>query len=302
MGILEMFRIQGSQWRGRALLAWLGLAALCFLGLFAGAARATDSLPGAANVSSALNERPNLNGIWQALSSAYWNIEAHAASVSPVPDSGAFGAASAGVGILLDANGEPAPARKLPYLETAAAQAAKNFAARAELDPARKCYMPGVPRATYMPYPLQLVQTEDHVFIAYEFAGASRTIYMDRPEFVAPVDSWMGHSIGRWEGDTLVVDVSAQVADTWLDRAGNHHSDEMQVTERYRLLGPNHLQYTATITDRKTFSEPWTLSLPLYRRIEPNAQLLEFRCIEFVEELMYGELAKKESGNEGDAK
>jgi hypothetical protein len=152
--------------------------------------------------------------------------------------------------------------------------------------------MPGVPRATYMPFPFQIVQTPSHILMAYEFASASRTVYMNSKE-ESPADAWMGWSVGRWEGETLVIDVTSNIDSTWLDAAGNHHSDAMKVTERYTATGPDHLLYEATIDDPKTFTKPWKMSLPLYRRIERNAQLLEFKCVEFVEELMYGHLRKK---------
>jgi hypothetical protein len=152
--------------------------------------------------------------------------------------------------------------------------------------------MPGVPRATYMPYPFQIVQTPKFILMAYEFASASRTIYMDSKS-ESPADTWMGWSLGHWEGDTLVIDVRSFNDKTWFDRAGNYHSDALHVTERYTPVDATHLQYEATIEDPKVFTRPWKISLPLYRRVEKNAQLLEYKCVEFVEELMYGQLRKK---------
>lgn len=226
----------------------------------------------------------DLNGIWQPLSAAHYNIEPHAAYGGSAQDASAYDAARGGLGIVQGG--------RIPYLPEARTQQRKNFSMRATADPARNCYLPGVPRANYMPYPLQIVQTNDHVFIGYEFAQANRTIYIDRPDFEAPVDTWMGHSLGTWEEETLVVQVTDQVPDTWLDRAGNHHSGQLHVEERYHLEGPNHLRYTATLTDPATYTEPWTLSLLLYRVMEPNAQLLDFKCVEFVEQRMYGHLSK----------
>ena len=152
--------------------------------------------------------------------------------------------------------------------------------------------MPGVPRATYMPYPFQIVQTPSHILIAYEFAGASRTIYMNSKS-ESPVDTWMGHSLGHWEGDTLVVDVTSLNDQTWFDRAGNFHSEALHVVERYTRVGPDTIQYEATLTDPMVFTRPWKMSMPLYRRLEKNAQLFEYKCVEFVEELMYGHLRKQ---------
>jgi hypothetical protein len=111
----------------------------------------------------------------------------------------------------------------------------------------------------------------------------------------SPTDTWMGWSNGRWEGDTLVVDVKNFVDQTWFDRAGNYHSDALHVVERYTPLTSDVIQYEATIEDPNVFTRPWKMSMPLYRRAERNAQLLEYKCVEFAEELMYGHLSKKTS-------
>jgi hypothetical protein len=135
------------------------------------------------------------------------------------------------------------------------------------------------------------VQSPAAVLFAYEFAGASRIVSMDETA-EPPASSWMGLSRGRWEGDTLVVDVVGFNEDTWFDRAGNFHSDELHVVERYTRVAPDQLNYEATITDPKVFTRPWTIRMPLYRRAEPGARLFEYKCVEFVEELMYGNLRK----------
>lgn len=228
---------------------------------------------------------PNLNGIWQAVGTAHWNIEGHSAQSGPVVELGALGAIPGGLGIV--AGGE------IPYQAWALEKRNENAKSWLKLDPVVECYMPGVPRTTYMPFPLQIVQTPEHILITYEFASATRVIYMNRPDFESPADAWMGHSRGHWDGQTLVVDVTSQVPDTWFDSAGNFHSDSLHVVERYTPIGPNHLMYEATIEDEKVFSRPWKIHLPLYRRMEEDAQLLEFKCVEFVEELMYGHLRKK---------
>ena len=230
---------------------------------------------------------PNLNGIWQALGSANWNVEGHSAEAGPVVSMGALGAIPGGLGIV--EGGE------IPYQPWALEKRLQNKADWLKLDPVVKCYMPGVPRATYMPFPFQIVQTPDHILVAYEFASASRVIYMNQPDFEHPGDAWMGHSRGRWEGESLVVDVTNHVPDTWFDSAGNFHSESLKVVERYTLIGPNHLMYEATIEDENVFTRPWKIKLPLYRRMDENMQLLEFKCVEFVEEMMYGHLRKKES-------
>jgi hypothetical protein len=150
-----------------------------------------------------------------------------------------------------------------------------------------------VPRATYLGHPLQITQGQDKIMIAYGFSNAGRTIHLD--EVDAPgIDSWMGHSVGRWEGDTLVVEVTELIDQTWLDRSGNFHSSAMTVTERYTPITPYHIEYEATITDPEVFTEPWTIKLPLYKLMEEHSQVLEYRCVEMVEELIYGHLRKEQ--------
>ena len=230
--------------------------------------------------------KPNLNGIWQAMNTANWDIQGHAALAGQVVALGATGAEPPGIGIV--EGGE------IPYLPAAAQKKKENYANRLKLDPEVKCYLPGVPRATYMPYPFQIVQSGKFILISYEYDGAVRTVYMDNPG-PAPVDSWMGWSAGHWEGDTLVVDVTGLNDQTWFDRAGDFHSDALHVVERYTLVSPNVLNYEATIEDPQVFSRTWKISMPLYKHLEKNAQLLEFKCVEFVEELIYGHLRKQPS-------
>ena len=230
--------------------------------------------------------KPNFNGIWQAMNTANWDLEAHSAQAGQIVALGATGAEPGGIGVV--EGGE------IPYLPAAAQKKKENYANRLKLDPEVKCYLPGVPRATYMPYPFQIVQSGKFILISYEYDGAVRTIYMDNPG-PAPVDSWMGWSAGHWEGDTLVVDVTGFNDQTWFDRAGDFHSDALHVVERYTLASPNVLNYEATIEDPKVFSRPWKIRMPLYKHLEKNAQLLEFKCVEFVEELIYGHLRKQTS-------
>ena len=230
------------------------------------------------------DEKPDFNGIWQAIGSAHWDVEPHAADFSPLVELGAIGAIPAGLGIVQGGG--------IPYTSQARAKAQENRADWLSLDPVVKCYMPGVPRATYLPFPFQIIQSPEQVVMAYEFASASRIVYMDRPDFEAPILSWMGHSRGHFEGDSLVIDVTDQVPDTWLDHAGNHHSDALRVTERYTHMGPNTLMYEATLEDPNVYTLAWTMKFPLYRRLDENMQLLEFKCVEFTEELIYGHLRK----------
>ena len=227
--------------------------------------------------------KPDLNGFWQALGTAHWDIESHAAQAGPVLALGAAFAVAGGPGIVKDG--------EIPYQPWALAKKQENFEKRLTLDPEIKCYMPGVPRATYMPHPFQILQGTSKVVLAYEFADTSRTIHLDAVG-ESPAETWMGWSKGRWEGDSLVVDVTSFNDQTWFDRAGNFHSEALHVVERYTRTGPDHLAYEATIEDPKVFTRPWTVSLPLYRRQESDLQLVEYKCVEFVEELMYGHLTK----------
>jgi hypothetical protein len=239
-------------------------------------------------VARAADGKPNLNGIWQAIGTAHWDLQDHQARSGPVLELGAVGALPAGLGIV--------EGNEIPYQPWAAAKKKENFDNWVTRDPEVKCYMPGVPRATYMPFPFQIVQTADNVVMAYEYASASRLIKIGKVD-PAPVDTWMGQSAGRWEGDTLVVDVTSFNDQTWFDRAGNFHSEALHVVERYTPVSPDVLDYQVTIEDPKVFTRPWKIRLPLYRRQDTNAQLLEFKCVEFVEEMMYGSLRKK-TGNE----
>jgi hypothetical protein len=241
---------------------------------------------------------PNLNGIWQALTSADWDVQGHDAQPGLHPElEGTYDAQPAGQSIV--EGGE------IPYKPEMLAKKRANFEKRAVVDvigegadwyasgdPELKCYLPGVPRATYMPFPLQIVQGNgSSILIAYEYASTTRAIRMnsnDKP----PADSWMGWSRGHWEADTLVVDVVGFNDLTWFDRAGDFHSDALHVVERYTPISPYHLQYEATIDDPKVFTRPWKISLPLYRRMDKSTQLLEYKCVPFAEELLYGKLRR----------
>ncbi len=242
--------------------------------------------------------KPDFNGIWQANSEANYDLEAHmarpalalrAGPYGPVPAApvlalGAVGAVPPGLGVV---EGGP-----IPYKPEAAAKKKDNQEHWLERDPEIKCYLPGVPRATYMPQPFQILQSQSAVFIAYQYAGAVRNIYLKNPG-PPPVDSWMGQSFARWEGETLVVDATGFNDSTWFDRAGNFHSDQLHVVERYTRTSPDVISYEATIEDPQTFTRPWKISLPLYRRVEKTAQLMDFKCVAFVEELLYGQWRKK---------
>ena len=228
---------------------------------------------------------PDLNGIWQAIGTAHWNLQDHAA-YEGLPGGGALGAVPPGQGVVVG--------NDIPYQDWAVTQKQENFDNRLTEDPEAKCYLPGVPRATYLPYPFQIVQGTEKILIAYGYAEAMRTIHMDKddPE-PPPIDSWMGRSHGSWDGETLVVDVQGFNGQAWLDRAGNFHSEALRVEERYTPIGPNAMMYEATLTDDNVFTRPWTIRLPLYRRLEEDARLIEFKCVEFSEELLYGHLRRE---------
>jgi hypothetical protein len=227
---------------------------------------------------------PNLNGIWQAAGTAHWNLEAHSArALDDFWELGAIGAIPAGQSVV--AGGD------IPYLPAAAQKRDELRAQWPVSDPETSCYLPGVPRATYLPYPFQIFQAGggDDILFVYEYHSTNRLVNMG--EWIdPPVDTWMGQSNGHWEGDVLVVETVGFNGKTHLDRSGNHHSNALRVVERFARMGADHLRYEATLTDPNTYSEPWTISMPLYRRIEPNAQLLEFKCVPFVEEMLYKDL------------
>lgn len=207
--------------------------------------------------------KPDLSGIWQAFTTAAWDLEDHNAR-----------------------KGEPAgqsvvEGGPIPYLPAALAKKAENVKNRMTADPLRKCYMPGVPRITYLPFPFQIVQTPELTLITYEYNHMVRWIWTDGRPHPDALEFWMGESRGHWEGDTLVVEVKDNNDQTWFDAAGNFHTEALRVVERYTPAGPDHITYRATIEDPKTFTRPWDISLPLYRRLEKDVQLLDYECLEF---------------------
>ena len=214
--------------------------------------------------------KPDLSGIWQAVNSAAWNVEDHAASLG-IP---------AGQGIVEGGT--------IPYQPAALATRKRNFDNRATADPEAKCYLPGVPRITYAGFPFQIIQKPEQTTMLYEYAHATRYIHTNgTPHPPGHIDWWMGDSRGRWDGDTLVVDLIDFGEETWFDRAGNFHSDALHVVERYSLLDADHVNYDVTIDDPKVFTRPWKMSMILYRHREKNFQLLEYECYAFALEKLY---------------
>jgi hypothetical protein len=243
--------------------------------------------------------QPDLNGVWQSLTSANWDILEHEAQAGPYPAlMAAYGAGPGGLGIV--------EGNELPYQPWALAKKNANLENRMKVDivsdnrkrydtgdPELACYLPGVPRATYMPFPFQILQSKDEILIIYEFKKAVRTVYLTDEYPEGPGQTWMGWSNGRWDGESLVVDVTGFNEYTWFDRAGNFHSDALHVVERYTPLSPHHMMYEATIDDPKVFTRPWKMRFPLYRRVEQHAQLMDFNCVEFAEEMLYGPLLEQ---------
>ena len=242
------------------IVAAVGLAAGVFVAtsLDLAAQAAPSALPRAAD------GRPDFSGVWQAVNTAYVDVEPHHASeVGP-----------AGAGVVLDG--------PIPYQPWALEQRQKNFANRLTEDTEAKCFLPGVPRITYLPYPFQIVQTPARISILYEYVHAVRHIYTNgTPHPEGPIEWWMGDSRGRWEEDTLVVDTVHFNGRTRFDRAGNFASDALHVIERYRFIDRDHLDYHVTVEDPKVFTRPWEMRMPLYRRIEAGVRPLEYDCYAF---------------------
>jgi len=248
--------------------------------------------------------RPNFNGVWQANNEAHWDLEAHEALPGMVTQQGVYGfeyarvpaapvvalGAAAGVpGSLGVVQGDG----QIPYTPEALRIKEENAENWIDRDPELKCYLPGIPRAMYMPYPFQIVQGTDKIHMTFGFSNAARVIHLDEVD-LPPDYTYMGHSLGRWEGDTLVVEVTEFNGRTWFDRAGNFHSEALRLTERFTPMSADAIWYEVTITDPETFTEPWTIAMPLYRRLEPSATVLDYPCIEFAEEFMYGHLRREQ--------
>ena len=240
----------------------------------------------------------DFSGVWQVLNTANNNLEPQGGRAAqmmregpagPVPVKelvalGATGAVPASLGVVEGGT--------IPYKEDALAKRDENAANWITQDPEVRCYLPGIPRATYMPHPFQIVQNEGVLFFNYAYAGAVRNVALSDPG-PAPIDSWMGESWARWEDDTLVITTTGQHDRTWFDRAGNYHSDMMTVVERFTRTSDHTIDYSATMTDEQVFTRPWTIRMPLYKRVGDDANMLKFDCVEYVEELMYGHLRKE---------
>jgi hypothetical protein len=270
--------------RNRFRISMIGVALVAVIGVLSLAVSPTAGQAPAAGAVQRIAGKPNMTGLWQALNDGNWDLQDHSAAPGPFYQLGAAGAMPPGQGIV--------EGNEIPYLPAALAKKRENQLNRMTMDPEIKCYMPGIPRAMYMPYPFQIVQSDKYILMAYAFASSNRIIHMDNHQ-EAPVDSWMGWSNGKWEGDTLVIEVKGLNGQAWFDRAGNYGSENLRIVERLSSSGPNHINYEATIEDKTVYSKPWKVSFPLYRRLERNVQLLDFKCVEFSEEMLYGHLRKR---------
>jgi hypothetical protein len=265
----------------------LAMAALLITGtsVIAQSASAQKAKASAA-APATIGGHPNINGVWQTMSGADFGLEPHSAQTSPGAKSerelGAVAAILAGLGVVEGGT--------IPYLPEAKKVRDANAKAGPAKDPESNCYLPGIPRATYaLGMPFQIIQGGGDILMAYEYDSANRVIDMGEVG-IPPIDTWMGTSYGRWEGKTLVVTTLAQNGQTWLDRTGNYLTNGATVTERFTLTDKNHMSYDVEIQDPMVYSKPWKMSMTLYRRVEPNAQILEFKCVPFAEMHLYGDL------------
>ncbi|MEO8259589.1 MAG: hypothetical protein ABI868_19740 [Acidobacteriota bacterium] len=235
-----------------------------------GATAVAGQPPPPAALSRTTEGRPDLSGFWQVSNTAVWDIQDHRAQKGIPAEQGVVAG------------------NEIPYQPWAAEKRQENFRTRTSADPEAKCYLPGVPRLTYMPFPFQIIQTPREVILLHEYVHAVRTIHADgTPHSADASESWLGDSRGRWEGDTLVVDSTHFNDRTWFDRAGNFHSNALHVVERFTVTGPDHIDYSVLIEDPKVFTRPWTMSMILYRHKEKNFQLLEYECYGFDHEKTY---------------
>jgi hypothetical protein len=242
--------------------------------------------------------RPDLSGVWQAFSRANYDVRPHEARPAmmlvdgpdgpmPAPEVTALGA----VGSVPGSPGVVSGG-EIPYQAWALEQQQENQREWIRRDPEVRCHLPGIPRAHYMPYPFQIVQTARTLYFGYEYAGAARNVHLTDPGPPAS-PSWMGQSVAHWEGDTLVIRVTGFNGRTWLDRAGNFHSDVLVVTERFTPTSYHTLDYEVILEDVKVYTRPWSMRMTLYRRVGEDAILAPFKCQEFVEELIYGHLRQE---------
>ena len=261
---------------GRASRAGRVAAAFVLMLSACAPALAQSGAPGV-NLPRASDGKPDLSGVWQAFTTANYDLQDHAARLG-VP---------AGQGIV--------EGNEIPYKPGGLAKKQENAGKREAEDPEAKCFLLGVPRSNYAPFPFQIVYSPAYMAMFYEYAHTTRSVFMNSEHPPGPIEWFMGDSRGHWEGDTLVVDVVHFTDNTWFDRAGNHHSTDLHVVERYSLISPDHIRYEATIEDPSVYTRPWKISLILYRRKEPNVRVLEYECYAYAQDeaVRRGELGPK---------
>jgi hypothetical protein len=260
----------------------------------------TTGTSGQATRRTPIGGKPNLNGIWQVMNTANWDLLAHGmrpavAQPGVYPDVPVLAAPVVALG---SAGGVPASpgvveGNMIPYRPEAAAQKKDNAEHWLDRDPEVRCYQPGIPRAMYMPYPFEIVQSTSKIQMVFAFANASRVIHLDTVK-PPPNDTWMGHSVGRWEGNTLVVNVSDFNDRTWLSRSGDFHTEAFHLVERFTPITADALRYEVTVEDPNVYMRPWKMSMVLYRQLEDNTQLLDYKCVELVEETFLGHLRRNQ--------
>ena len=235
-------------------------ALILFLLAAVGLALAAEGVP-RSGIPRGNDRKPDFSGIWQSLSGADYGIEPHLATKDEPPGAGVVEGSF------------------IPYQPSALAQRAKNFAARATADPRHKCFTLGTPRGIYGNEPFQIFQRPRDLTLLFEFGHPVRTIHTNGTEHPdGHIDFWLGDSRGHWDGDTLVVDVTDFNGEAWLDRVGNFNSDQLHLVERWSYVDRNTIRYRATFEDPKVYTRPWTLEVLLYRRLEPNVQIIENYC------------------------
>src|ERR1700722_19060497 len=235
--------------------AALAMGTVLLLGVTGTADAQNSAVRAAYKVPRTPDGLPDLQGIWQVRdTTAAFDVQDHAGALGIPP----------GRSIVV----QPADG-KIPYKPEALAKRQDNFKNRQTADTLNKCYMPGVPRITYLDFPFQIFQTPKYTLITYEYIHIYRTIFTDVSKHIDGLDFWLGDPRGHWDGDTLVVDVTDFNNQPWFDASGDFRRAQLHATHRYTRTGPDTLQYEATIEDPAVFTRAWKISLPLYRHTEP---------------------------------
>lgn len=243
----------------RGVLVALAVTAISLLQPALSAPVAAQAPAAARQIPRTADGKPNLQGIWQVRNRAAYNLEDHHARYLMPPGRGVVDGGT------------------IPYQEWALKKRDENYANRYKADPLAACHMPGVPRIMYMEHPFQIFQTPNHVAMTFEWSLVHRLIYTSNPKHIDGIEFFMGDSRGRWDGDTLVVEVTNHNDRTWFDMAGNFHSEALKLTERYTMTDADTIRYEVTVEDPKVFTRPWKMSMPLYRHKDID-RLLEYHC------------------------